>query len=332
MRCLGSGRPSRPSPGSAPPRPLPRPRRTALGRRDRAVAPLARALKACRRCASSSARMGPLVEQLQAAGISGRGAAALSPTPRPPQGHRRVGIARPSSAHGASAIHPATPAPDPRTGPDIVHTNSLKAALYGGVAGRLAGVPTVWHIRDRSPPTTCRAGGPARASSRPSPADRRHRQFARDDEHAAGTVARERALQPDPPDTVDCKPSAQAGQDGRLTIGMVGRLTPWKGQDVFLDAFADAFRGEDVRARVVGSALFGEDAYAAALEGEGEQLSASTSRSSSAASARTCSRNSASLTSSSTARYARSRSARSSSKGWWRGCRSSPRTPAAPLN
>ncbi len=33
--------------------------------------------------------------------------------------------------------------------PDLVHTNTLKAALYGGAAARLAGVPVVWHIRDR---------------------------------------------------------------------------------------------------------------------------------------------------------------------------------------
>jgi UDP-N-acetylglucosamine:LPS N-acetylglucosamine transferase len=33
--------------------------------------------------------------------------------------------------------------------PDIVHTNSLKAAIYGGLAGRVAGIPVVWHIRDR---------------------------------------------------------------------------------------------------------------------------------------------------------------------------------------
>ncbi|HJQ50783.1 MAG TPA: glycosyltransferase [Gaiellaceae bacterium] len=32
---------------------------------------------------------------------------------------------------------------------DIIHTNSLKAALYGGVAGCLAGVPVVRHLRDR---------------------------------------------------------------------------------------------------------------------------------------------------------------------------------------
>src|SRR5579872_2689720 len=32
---------------------------------------------------------------------------------------------------------------------DIVHTNSLKAALYGGMAARKARVPVVWHVRDR---------------------------------------------------------------------------------------------------------------------------------------------------------------------------------------
>ena len=33
--------------------------------------------------------------------------------------------------------------------PDLVQTNSLKAAIYGGLAGRLTGVPVVWHIHDR---------------------------------------------------------------------------------------------------------------------------------------------------------------------------------------
>ena len=30
----------------------------------------------------------------------------------------------------------------------VIHTNSLKAHIYGGMAGRLAGVPVVWHLRD----------------------------------------------------------------------------------------------------------------------------------------------------------------------------------------
>src|SRR5665213_684760 len=32
---------------------------------------------------------------------------------------------------------------------DIIHANSLKADVIGGVAGRLAGVKIIWHIRDR---------------------------------------------------------------------------------------------------------------------------------------------------------------------------------------
>lgn len=35
-----------------------------------------------------------------------------------------------------------------RLGADLIHTNSLKSDLYGGLAGRLAGVPVLWHIRD----------------------------------------------------------------------------------------------------------------------------------------------------------------------------------------
>jgi len=33
--------------------------------------------------------------------------------------------------------------------PDIVHTNSLKSHLLGGAAVKLAGLPLVWHMRDR---------------------------------------------------------------------------------------------------------------------------------------------------------------------------------------
>ena len=32
---------------------------------------------------------------------------------------------------------------------EVLHTNSLKASILGGIAGRLSGVQVVWHIRDR---------------------------------------------------------------------------------------------------------------------------------------------------------------------------------------
>jgi glycosyltransferase involved in cell wall biosynthesis len=42
----------------------------------------------------------------------------------------------------------------------------------------------------------------------------------------------------------------------------VGRLAPWKGQDVFLRAFAEAFAGGPQRAVVVGAPLFGQEEVA----------------------------------------------------------------------
>jgi glycosyltransferase involved in cell wall biosynthesis len=52
---------------------------------------------------------------------------------------------------------------------------------------------------------------------------------------------------------------------GPLTFGIVGRLSPWKGQDLFLRAFARAFPDGEERAAVVGGALFGEDDFARGL-------------------------------------------------------------------
>ena len=34
-------------------------------------------------------------------------------------------------------------------GAQVVHCNSLKSDVLGGVAARLAGVPAIWHVRDR---------------------------------------------------------------------------------------------------------------------------------------------------------------------------------------
>lgn len=62
-------------------------------------------------------------------------------------------------------------------------------------------------------------------------------------------------------------------EDVRI-ISMVGRLAHWKGQHVFLEAFATAFGGQPnaVDARIVGGPLFGEDAYLAELRDQAEKL------------------------------------------------------------
>jgi glycosyltransferase involved in cell wall biosynthesis len=157
-------------------------------------------------------------------------------------------------------------------GPDIVHTNSLKAAVYGGVAGRLAGVPVVWHIRDRIAPDYLPASAVrlVRATARVLP--------------AAVVANSHTTLETLPPlrrrrvvhgtvvlDGVALAPRGASPRDA-LRFGMVGRLTPWKGQHVFISAFAKAFRGTDVVGRIIGSAMFGEEEYAAQLRQQAAEL------------------------------------------------------------
>ena len=152
--------------------------------------------------------------------------------------------------------------------PDVVHTNSLKAAIYGGLAGRLAGIPVVWHIRDR-----------IAADYLPRPAVLLVRLLARVlprsiITNSVSTLATlplsshsNVLFNPvvfdviDP--IVDDDPTAggTGPQRAGLVIGLVGRIAAWKGQDVFLRAFAEAFPAGPERAHIIGSALFGEDDY-----------------------------------------------------------------------
>lgn len=153
--------------------------------------------------------------------------------------------------------------------PDLVHTNSLKAALYGSVAARLAGVPVVWHVRDRIAPdylprtATAVVRGLSKGLpdaviansattlatlSRPRRPRRRHRLWR---------------VVPSP--VPEGRPSSRFRSGEPLRIGMVGRLAPWKGQHVFLEAFALAFPAGPQRALLIGGTLFGEEAYEASL-------------------------------------------------------------------
>ncbi len=165
--------------------------------------------------------------------------------------------------------------------PDVVHTNSLKAALYGGVAGRGAGVPVVWHIRDRIAPDYL-----------PGSAVRLVHLLARHvptmvivpSQSTRETVAP--ALGPGQPchvihdmvgalgdGTVSAwEAAAVPSRSGSFRAVMVGRLAPWKGQHVFLRAFALAFPTGPEEALIVGSAMFGEDEYMTELRGEVERL------------------------------------------------------------
>ncbi|ADW71503.1 glycosyltransferase family 4 protein [Granulicella tundricola] len=156
---------------------------------------------------------------------------------------------------------------------DLVHTNSLKADILGGLAARLAGTKVIWHIRDRIEVDYL----PARVVSF-------FRQLTRWIPHAVitnshatmetlhliphGDLRKERlawkGLSRVIHDGFDFSTSSkkQAITAGAVTIGLIGRISPWKGQDVFLRAAAIVHQSfPEVRFQIIGSALFGEEEY-----------------------------------------------------------------------
>ncbi|MGH9169497.1 MAG: glycosyltransferase family 4 protein [Acidimicrobiales bacterium] len=154
-----------------------------------------------------------------------------------------------------------------RLRPDIVHTNSLKAAFYGGAAGRLARVPVVWHVRDRiaddyMPRSAIRL---VRLATKVLPSA-----VIANSASTLDTLGRLSVPAVAIPSPVvievasEGRPAAVSGHP--LRVGIVGRLAPWKGQDLFLRAFARAFPTGPNEAVIVGSALFGEDDFEAEIK------------------------------------------------------------------
>jgi glycosyltransferase involved in cell wall biosynthesis len=140
-----------------------------------------------------------------------------------------------------------------RLEPDVVHTNSLKAALYGGVAGRLARVPVVWHVRDRIAADYLgnRATAIVRAAARTLPTV-----VIANSHSTLATVGVDGWVIPSP---IEPSSAAPPKTGATFTVGMVGRIARWKGQHVFIEAFARAFPDGPERATIVGAPMFGED-------------------------------------------------------------------------
>ncbi len=154
--------------------------------------------------------------------------------------------------------------------PDVVHANSLKAGLYGCVAARLARVPVVWHVRDQvaTPYLPSFAVRLVRAATRLLP----DVVVANSDSTLRTVDARRGRVVPSPLDPALLDLHREPDGTGALRVTVLGRLAPWKGQDLALRAFARAFPEGGATLRVVGAALFGEDDYAAALPALAEEL------------------------------------------------------------
>lgn len=154
---------------------------------------------------------------------------------------------------------------------DIVHTNSLKADVLGGFAAKLTRTPLIWHVRDRITadylpskvamvfrqmsgwvPTAVIANSHSTASTLSKiPSRRVH--VVHD-----GTIVSEFALQ-------SASSTINRHRDSPV-VGLVGRISPWKGQDVFLRAARLVLLTyPKARFHIIGAALFDELDYEKSL-------------------------------------------------------------------
>ena len=168
----------------------------------------------------------------------------------------------------------------------VVHTNSLKSDIIGGVAGLLARTPVIWHVRDQiteeylprrvaqafrklaqwipthifanseSTLATLNLRGRKPATTIASGVDLAQFPLAAPLANAAGASA-----------VAHGGAAARDQQPQPFRIGLIGRICPWKGQHVFLRAAAQvAAQFKEVEFFVIGAALFGEQEYEAEVK------------------------------------------------------------------
>ncbi len=165
---------------------------------------------------------------------------------------------------------------------DLVHTNSLKADILGGLASRLARTPVIWHVRDRIEDdylprgavrlfrALCRILPNHVVANSQATLDTIHMQPSSRAGALFEDLTRRRAdvvysgvihdgVHPD----VGAEQSERSPRNGAL-VGLVGRISPWKGQHIFLEAAAQVREAHpNVRFQIIGSAMFEEHEYEA---------------------------------------------------------------------
>ncbi len=169
---------------------------------------------------------------------------------------------------------------------NLIHTNSLKSDIYGGVAGRLAGIPVLWHVRDS-----------INADYLPGPVAAAFRLLSRllPQVVVANSNSTLHQLWPSKPESgavvysgvptevvhdgyveesiVQSSSPHPGGWGHSPVVALIGRIAEWKGQHVFLQAAAVVRRRfPEARFWIVGAPLFGEHEYEKSLHVLTEQL------------------------------------------------------------
>jgi L-malate glycosyltransferase len=223
---------------------------------------------------------GPLAAALDAAGIPRvrvpAGELSLRPHPlRTPRGLAQTALA------GVAVRQHAR-----RLGADVIHANTLRAALMCGVAARLGAPPVIAQVHEHLP--LSRLGRATRSMVARTAAgvvavtDRTAAEF---DRGLRTSVARRVYVSVDldcfNPDNVDPAPLRQelGLSDQARLIGHVAQITPWKGQDTAVRMLAGvAAAGHDAHLVLVGkiafrgSTRYDNDAFLRSLNGLVERL------------------------------------------------------------
>ncbi len=160
---------------------------------------------------------------------------------------------------------------------DLVHTNSLKAHLLGGMAARMARLPLIWHMRDlleeneglgivRQAAATCRPRVIAVSEVVARQFDGLHVSV----DVVPNGIPLERFTPGDPLEELQAEWGIEPGEQ---VVMCLGRLTPWKGHRTLLQAFSQvAEKRPEARLLIVGEVAFWADEYGEELHALADRL------------------------------------------------------------
>ncbi|WP_075323142.1 glycosyltransferase family 4 protein [Acidithiobacillus albertensis] len=158
---------------------------------------------------------------------------------------------------------------------DFIFANSQKAGLISVLAGQLASKPVVWYLHDilnsehfgkaqlLAARYTARKSTQILVNSKSTKEALQILTGRNDNTHLIYNAFNTKPFVETPNSQENQREAL--GFDSRPLVGVFGRLSPWKGQDVFLRTLAMM---PAVQGLIVGSSMFGEDAYAQHLEQE----------------------------------------------------------------